>query len=529
MKAEPILKTAEKPRASSLQGHRHPWLAILLVSLFALSSVVFSQEREYFPITPNPRPGIPPSVNPNPSRPFDVRPSDVRRPPSSLNPDKPKTVDKNKIKSLFDKAKEQPTPKKQSSGGVSTQSASGTSQEPKAKSRPNRLPENKTPEEPRSRDRGNEAKALPADSLPESVMVKTEAVEAPPSGESIPPPPSTTVLPTIKADDMRIGPQIDFRPFDLEVFQQVPERPGVELPKGGAELPGTGLPGKDGIGGLKGGFQGGLERPDLNHDSGEERYQGEVPGAYNPATDPSGSLGEAGGWLGAAGQAYGGKGGKTMEQVGGLMQSESLGQAAGKGADILLPGSGSFVEAAANGDTTGMVNAGATAAGNLASDLAIGLILGLVGGGILGMAIGYALSATGAGRAIADGVTAGVKWIAEKVGLGGEGKPPEPEPTPAPEPEMYDENHSKGGGKKGPSVINENQIRPLQDQLNEDLLGENRDAEEFVDTSDAPPPSKVAVGAGCDPEKLANKGGGTINFKDPFTVKDMEKPGYDKY
>ncbi|HAL72683.1 MAG TPA: hypothetical protein DCP71_13030 [Verrucomicrobiales bacterium] len=176
-----------------------------------------------------------------------------------------------------------------------------------------------------------------------------------------------------------------------------------------------------------------------------------------------------------------------------------------------------------------MGNAGPPAARNLASDLALGLIRGFVGGGILGMAIGYAPSATGAGRAIADGVTAGVKWIAEKVGLGGGEKPPEPEPAPAPEPAIYDENHSKGGSKKGPSVINENHVRPLQEKLNEDLLGENRDAEEFVDTSDTPPPAKVAVGAGCDPEELANKGGGTINFKDPFTIKDMEKPGYDKY
>lgn len=527
MNAEQISKAAERPASLPAQGRKVVLLAILVVSLLSLPFGAVSQEREYFPITPNPR--VPPTVNPNPSRPFDVRPSDVRRPPSSLNPDKPKTVDKNKIKSLFDKAKDQPESKKKSSGGVSTQSATGTSKEPKAKPRPDRLPEPEPPKPAANRERDPEKKVLPLESPAESLPLNPETVTSPPNKVNDLPPPSTAVLPTIKAEDMRIGPQIDPRPLDLGVFQQVPERPSVELPKGGAELPGTGLPGKDGIGGLKGGFQGGLQRPDLNHDTGEERYQGESPFASNPAIDPSGSLGEAGGWLGTAGQAYGGKGGKTMEQVGGLMQSESLGQAAGKGADILLPGSGSFVEAAANGDTAGMVNAGATAAGNLASDLAIGLILGFVGGGILGMAIGYALSATGAGRAIADGVTAGVKWIAEKVGLGGGEKPPEPEPAPAPEPAIYDENHSKGGGKKGPSVINENQIKPLQDKLNEDLLGENRDAEEFVDTSDTPPPAKVAVGAGCDPEELANKGGGTINFKDPFTIKDMEKPGYDKY
>ncbi|WP_166647019.1 hypothetical protein [Prosthecobacter fusiformis] len=423
----------------------------------------------------------------------------MRTPGAPLKPNQPKTFDKNKVRSIFDKAKDSPEPpprKKKAASSVGTQTAQGTSKPPQQRNETVTVP--------------------PAD---EEAKGKTAEMEVIKEG-----------LPTITADEAILAPQREFRTLDPKIYQELPDRPGVELPKGGAQLPGTGLPGKDGIGGLRGGLQGGLTRPEIGHDTGEEAYQDAAPGGYNPATDPSGAMGEAGGWLGTAGQAYGGKGGKTMEQIGGIMQSGSGGEAAGKGADILLPGSGKFVEAAVGGDTAGMVNAGATAAGQLASDLVIGLIIGFAGGGLIGMAVGYALSATGAGRAIADGVTAGIKWIAEKVGVGGNPPPePPPEPAPSPDPGMYDENHSKNNGKKGPSVINENQIRPLQDQLNEDLLGENRDKEQFVDTSDTPAPRKVAFAQGCDPDELAGKGGGSINLKDPFTIKDMEKPGYDKY
>lgn len=521
MKTKLFDRGADRPAALSFRESRFSLAGILVAVLVLHALNLQGYENDYFKVAPDSSPRVPTDrvapTRPSPSRPFEVGPSDVRRSPS---PGTAKPVDKGKIKSLFDKAKEPPAAKKQSSGGVSTQSATGTSKESKARPRAERqpTPESKPP--------------AATDSSLGSVTAAEVTQDAPPSRERETYSTGDSALPTIKAEDMLVGPQPNVLPFELEVYLQTPDRPRVELPKGGAELPGTGLPGKDGIGGLTGGFQGGLERPTLDHNTGEEHYQGEMPGGYNPAIDPSGAMGDAGGYLGAAGRAYGGGTGKTMEQVGGIMQSGSLGEAAGKGADILIPGSGSFVEAAAKGDTAGMVNAGATAAGNLASDLAMGLILGLVGGGLLGMAVGYALSATGAGRAIADGVTAGVKWVAEKLGVGGSEPPPpepQPEPEPAPEPAMPDENYTKNHGKKGPSVINENHIRPLQEKLNEDLLGENRDAEEFVDTSDAPPPSKVAVAAGCDLDDLANKGSGTINFKDPFTVKDMEKPGYDKY
>lgn len=487
------------------------WRRLLMVGLCIMampgaSILAAGDEREYFPITPQ----TPPSVRPQPTRPFEVRPGDVRMPPSQL---KPKTFDKNKVKSLFDKANAQPGPKKKSSTApVTTQSAEGKSKPSSDQPPANRRQPADEPAKESIREKPED------DNESEELRILTEEKAG---------------LPTLKAEDlMRVPEKLEIRTLDPRIYQELPERPGVELPKGGAELPGTGLPGRDGIGGLTGGFQGGLERPVLDENTGEEHYdQGAMPGGYNPATDPSGALGDAGGYLGTAGQAYGGKTGRTMEQIGGVMQSGSLGQAAGRGADILLPGSGGFVEAAANGNTQGMVNAGATAAGSFASDLAIGIIVGLVGGGLLGMAIGYALSATGAGRAIADGVTAGVKWIAEKVGIGG-GDPapaPEPEPTPPPDSGSYDERHSKNNGKKGPSVINENQIRPIQAQLNEDLLGEKRDAEAYVDTSDAPPPRKVAVGAGCDLDGAVATANGSINLKDPLSIKDMERPGYDKY
>jgi len=353
-----------------------------------------------------------------------------------------------------------------------------------------------------------------------------------PEGETLPPAREKkgSVGPaTVAIGDQVLVPEAKFKQVKPEVYLIVPQREGVELPKGGADLPGTGLPGESGVGGVKGGFQGGLERPDINFDTGEEAYMDGMPGGYDPAIDPSGSMGEVGGWMGTAGQAYGGKGGKTMEQVGGLMQSQSAGQALGTGANILLPGSGGFVEAAAHGDTGGMVNAGATAAGSLASDLVIGLIVGLAGGGLLGLAVGYALSATGASKAIADGVRDGLKWVAEKVGLGG-GKAPDPAPAPepSPDPNIYDERNSNTGGKKGPSVINENQILPLQENMKKDPLGKNRDKEVLVDTSDTPAPGRVVFGPGCDPEELGAASGGSFDPSKPLTVKDMEKPGYDK-
>ncbi|MES2597758.1 MAG: hypothetical protein V4662_20600 [Verrucomicrobiota bacterium] len=449
----------------------------------------------------------------------------MRRAPGPL---KATTVDKNKVKSLFEKAKGQSSPKKNSSAGVATQSAEGTS---KSESKP----KPRVVQTPPSKKGGTLKVDKEEVRKPE---LKNRVDDAPPP----PHPPEADIgesrtfkqegsLPTIGADDVALFPNVAPKVLDLGIYQQVPERPGVELPTGGPQLPGTGMPGDSGIGGLRGGLQGGLTRPDLNQNTGEEHYERGFPGASDPATSPSGAMGDAGGLLGTAGQAVGGKTGQRMEQAGGLLQSESGAQALGRGANILLPGSGSIVEAAAKGDTQGAVNAGATAAGNLASDLAIGLIVGFLGGGLLGMAIGYALSATGVSGMIADGVSAAVKWVAEKVGVGG-GEPapaePAPEPDPPPDSGSYDENYSKQNGKKGPSVVNENQVKPLQDKMKRDLLGENRDAEAFVDSSDAPAPGKVAVMPGCDPENLGGRVGGAFDPNSPLQIKDMERPGYDK-
>ncbi len=491
---------------------------ILLIWSAGLPHLALGYDYNSVPKGPTTTPPAAPS-SAGPGRQFEVGRSGTRQGNGPMT----NKVDKAKVGSLFDRANKKAS-SGDSSGSVKTESATasgngngnGKKRTPVARI-PNKVPPKAPPAAPPGEEPKVRENTLP---LVPTELPKDQEYEVRPAV----PLPKEDAMPTLKVGDVQIGPQ---NPVGFEkppIYQKTPEREKQELPTE-TKLPETGIPGRDGIGGINGGFQGELKRVgrgDLTENYGEDVYERGMPGGYNPATDPSGAMGDIGGYLGTAGQAVGGKTGKTMENVGTIMQSQNLGQAAGASANMLAPGTGDFIEAAVNGDRGAMVGAAGTAAGGLVSDLVIGLIIGAVGGGFIGVLVVMVLSATGASAAISGAVKDVVVGGAEKAGITEPTPPPEPAPTPG----SYDENHSKNKGKKGPSVVNENHVRPIQEKLQEDLLGENRDADAPVDTSDAPPPSKIVIDMGCDPEGLGGKVYGTI--KDgPLTVKDMEL-GFEK-